>query len=320
MPQPSAAESTNPLCSTPPSSPSSSSPASVKTHAREKTASDVRGREKQPSASLIGKGRKNRQLQDHDDNRTVVGSASAATNETGFGGMLRKASRKLGFGDGGMPKRSSGTRRCDHEGASASTVISSDVGSDDGEAKERRSLRQGSDDREGGVSEMIISHKKTSSDSAAKTSATRHSVEYGVAALSSSGGDGRGPCTKSNSSERPDKKPPKTTNEKGGKSDADRKASSTASARSNSYQFNLLGGDNPLRKLSKLMGLNRASVSVAPPEWKAYQELSRKLDYFPRGHNRSFTESYVLGDVLGAGGFAEVKSGARERARHCIEG
>lgn len=77
---------------------------------------------------------------------------------------------------------------------------------------------------------------------------------------------------------------------------------------------NLLGvgcsGENPLRKLSKKFVFGQASDSTAPVEWQAHQELSRKLKYLPRGAQRgSFAERYDLGEVLGAGGFAEVFAG-----------
>lgn len=97
------------------------------------------------------------------------------------------------------------------------------------------------------------------------------------------------------------------------KSEDERKA--VRVPRPESVSGNAVSESSPLRMLSKMLGLNRGSVSAAPLEWRPYEDISRNLAYFPRGRGRAFAESYELGAVLGSGGFAEVKSGAKKGVR-----
>lgn len=305
MPQSSAAESI-PRSPLPPSSRTS-----IETLPPENAVRNVRDGKEQSAVSMVETGNHSLQLRSHGGGtRAIVVSTSRATStttkETGFGAMLRKASRKLGLGgNGGLREQGSTTAGCNREGDRSTTCALPDARSDE-EIEQRRGFRLGSSSREGGATELITPGK------GAKTSTTRHSLENDAAALSSSERARRGSRTQSISGGCPETEVLATTHMTSRKSDADRKAS-TAST-SNSFNFNLSDIANPLRKLRKMMKLKRTSVSVALPEWEAHQELSRRMNYFPRKYNRPFAESYVLGDVLGAGGFAEVKSGKRKIA------
>lgn len=88
-------------------------------------------------------------------------------------------------------------------------------------------------------------------------------------------------------------------------------------------------------KLSKLLGLGgssgggdsepsprgspREATAAAPVlPWKPCENLSKTLDYRPRGHGQAFLESYEVGAVLGSGGFAVVLEGGYD-SRICVE-
>lgn len=76
-------------------------------------------------------------------------------------------------------------------------------------------------------------------------------------------------------------------------------------------------------KLSKLFGLGggssgrespppgspREAATAALLPWKAHENLSKMLDYRPRGHGQAFLDIYEVGAVLGSGGFAVVLEG-----------
>lgn len=71
------------------------------------------------------------------------------------------------------------------------------------------------------------------------------------------------------------------------------------------------------RTLTRIFGLDsgrdptsRSDEPVALP-WEPHENVSKKMNYRPRGHGRAFSESYEydMGKVLGSGGFGLVVEG-----------
>lgn len=257
----------------------------------------------------------------------------------GFGGILRRISKNLGFGNSRQPKGSPDPREGDHENvALSSTAALSELGSDENrEGREdvrRRHASRGSgdgghskiDSRSGAakvLDNLEVTTKADSTDLAiVPVAATRHASSD----FSSSGGreDGKASshsCSKGNSDERHvqmrDDNPETKRTEGRSARNTPRTLTKSDSAnqrhgdppRSKTVRDMLLGDGSPLRELGDFMGLNRRSEPVTPLTWATHQELSKLLKYFPRGHGRPFGDSYTLGKALGSGGFAEVKSG-----------
>lgn len=73
----------------------------------------------------------------------------------------------------------------------------------------------------------------------------------------------------------------------------------------------------PIRKRSPVVVAGRVSGGRTKSKfgdrielpWEPYQKICKAMKYRPRGHGREFVDSYDLGPVLGAGGFAEVREG-----------